>query len=149
MVRPRDAGRNWTFCHWYIRNTSGSLHTLSSNDSLYNNTFACTIDAMWVPSDAWIDPTIDDLVHETITDPLAEQYRFQETHENIVLALDWLNLLNVAFSNQGDTLFTFQAIALTCLNGDYDLMEVCLEAVTALYVADGLALASFGSGRIT
>ncbi|KAF8855781.1 hypothetical protein BDZ45DRAFT_488463 [Acephala macrosclerotiorum] len=115
--------------------------------STYNNTFTCTIDAKWIPSQAWIDPTTDDVVHEATTDPLKERSHFKDSQGKVTLSRDWLDVLNVmivdeTFGIVNET--TFQAIADNCVYGgtpyaNYTLLNICLESTMALFIADGLA----------
>jgi hypothetical protein len=107
----------------------------------YNNTIACSIDATWIPSEAWIDPTIDDIVHEAVTDPLQERYYFEGSHRSIKITSDWLNLINILYESGGPNninLTTFETIANQCiLNIPY--VEDCMEASMALFLADAMA----------
>ncbi|KAF4629375.1 hypothetical protein G7Y89_g8771 [Cudoniella acicularis] len=74
-----------------------------------DTTVACTIDAIWMPSEVWVDPTVDEAVHETISDPLEEQYRFAKTDSHMTLASSWLNLLNVQFDVAVSTDYSSEA----------------------------------------
>jgi hypothetical protein len=86
--------------------------SLSGYPIVYS-TFACTIDAMWIPSESWIDPTTDDIVHETISNPLQECHHFKEGHGKIQLSRSWLDTLNVLtdLPNTPENATTFQKIA--------------------------------------
>jgi hypothetical protein len=107
------------------------------------NTFACTIDAMWIPSESWIDLTTDDIVHETISNPLQERHHFKEGHGKIQLSRSWLDTLNVLtdLPNTSENATTFQILADGCKNNasNHTLLEICIQSVVALFVTDGLA----------
>ncbi|KAH8766390.1 hypothetical protein F5882DRAFT_442895 [Hyaloscypha sp. PMI_1271] len=107
------------------------------------NTFACTINAMWIPSESWIDPTTDDIVHETISNPLQERHHFKEGHGKIQLSRSWLDTLNVLtdLPNTPENATTFQILVDGCKNNasNHTLLEICIQSVVALIVTDGLA----------
>ncbi|CZR56099.1 uncharacterized protein PAC_05987 [Phialocephala subalpina] len=124
------------------------LDVLNPNVSpSYNNTVTCTIDAKWIPSQAWIDPTTDDVVHESTTDPLKERSHFKNNQGKVTLSRDWLDVLNVNIVDETvgiNNETTFQAIADNCIYGgnpyaNYTLLNICLESTMALFIADGLA----------
>lgn len=111
--------------------------------SLTHNTFACTLDAMWIPSESWIDPTTDDVIHEAINNPLQERHHFTKNHGKIQLSRSWLDAIDVKAdaSHSGTVLQTLGSLCMTRLQfyPDHTTMDVCLESVIALFVADGLA----------
>lgn len=114
----------------------------------FTNTFACTVDAMWIPSQAWIDPTTDDVVHEPLSNPLEERHHFQQSHTNVILSRDWLDMMNT-WSDNSEQETTFQMIGDVCTTStDYSLMAQCLEGAMGLFIADGLARMQLRTGQL-
>ena len=90
-----------------------SLFTILSTPRPYKNTIACSINATWILSEAWIDLTTNDIVHEIVTDLLQEYYYFEGSNRSIKITSDWLNLINILYeSSKSNTinLTTFEEL---------------------------------------
>jgi hypothetical protein len=130
----------------------GAYRSMPSNVSW--NIMPCTIDAMWIPTDTWLDPSLDDTIYETESNPLRLRGGFDKSHDNIILSRAWLDMLNVQTSTNQTT---FLPILNFYLGNTQALPLVpqipagtvrCLEAAISLFITDGLARLQTNIGQL-
>ncbi len=131
-----------------------ALFTMPLRDRSFSDMYACTVDARWVPTQPWIDPSTDKFVHDYISRPVPDL--LQETDRNglptppppIYIDPGWAESLNVVQSAT-QNLTGLGALGLACVTAltrdgapprtrGSDPMIQCLDSALAIYLTDGL-----------
>jgi hypothetical protein len=118
-----------------------------------NSIYACTLDAKWLPVDAWIDPSVDSVVHEPHAADVKAAIDGDEAGGSLLPSIHvepgWGNSLNVLYNTGDSNVTAMEAIGTYCskatmstppevLSADR-LMPRCLTTALGLYLADGLS----------
>jgi hypothetical protein len=134
-------------------NFGDSYSTLPSAAALFFirqtdlSAFPCTLNAVWVPSDPWIDPSEDNFVHDNTPNPLdiALTLRSSSIKEVLHFDMEWLSLLNVITDNR-QSMAGIEEIGNLCAFTEAqaptvsaDALSQCLATGMALYLTDGLS----------
>lgn len=117
--------------------------------------YACSIDARWLPTATWIEPTADSLIHGTrgnYRDLLVSMAGDIAPLEPIRLGLDWADALNTKLPSGNIT--TIESILNKILldptakcvgaDNDYRIPMQTLEASLGLVIVDGLSRVGIG-----
>jgi hypothetical protein len=123
-----------------------------------NSIYACTLDAHWVPVNAWIDPSFDSVVHESFTAAVKVAFDSGIARDpgdprfnRIQLDPSWANSLNVIYdTSKGNSTTTMETIGTYCsdfpakfVNGSdtnpASMLSRCLGTGLGLYVTDGIS----------
>jgi hypothetical protein len=121
------------------------------------NVYACTLDAHWRSLHAWIDPSVDSIVHEALPDAVSFvlntdllDLRDLRKVRHMRIESGWSNSLNVVYNANGSNQLMMEIISTYYAKSSISLagndpapisyyMAHYLQSALALYVADGLS----------
>jgi hypothetical protein len=125
----------------------------SCNSSIPGSFAACSVDARWLPTDMWINPTQSESVFDSYPNPMNFINSLAGKHlesRPIDIGIDWANSLNLNLSESSTLMESLLYLgASACAFNDTVSPTYYIEQNLALALADGLARVGCGSNLST